>query len=384
MSDFQPASVLELGLFTGIPQHENFARLPDMFPTRKMNPSQSASHWPTSHQPLDLPSQYMFEGRSKVTSEFLSDTDTAALLVLKKGEIIHEQYSLSGGPEVPWLSMSVAKSFVSAMIGIAIDEGHIASLTDPVSKYAHVESGSAYDGVSIKDVLQMSSGARWNEDYSDPTADIFRLTNALAGRDGTLTEFIATMAGENKPGTVCRYNSADTQALGSVLTSATKMSLSDYMQSRICEPLGMSSPSYWLIDPAGMEVAFAGLMMTARDFAKLGELYRNNGIYKGRQVVPSAWVRASIVSDSPHLGADQVIVGDHPFGFGYGYQWWILEGTRSEFSAIGVYNQFVFVDPTSEVTIVKLSANHLYGTSSDESTNREHETMALFRAICQN
>ncbi len=157
------------------------------------------------------------------------------------------------------------------------------------------------------------------------------------------------------------------------------------MAEKLCERLGMSAPSYWQIDPAGMEVAFAGLLMTARDFARLGELYRNGGTLDGRldgvAIVPQAWVRQSVTPDAPHLAPGGPIVGDHAFGFGYAYQWWIPAGNPQEYSAIGVYNQFVYVDEARGCTIVKLSANRAYGTSHDEATNREHETIALLRGI---
>lgn len=130
-----------------------------------------------------------------------------------------------------------------------------------------------------------------------------------------------------------------------------------------------------------MEMAFAGLNMTARDFAKLGELYRNSGLLNRRQIVPEDWVKASLRADAPHLQPGQPILADHSFDLGYGYQWWLPDGERGEFSAIGIYNQLVYVDPSRGVTIVKLSANPAYGTTMEEGTNRELENIALLRAI---
>jgi CubicO group peptidase (beta-lactamase class C family) len=280
------------------------------------------------------------------------------------------------------MSMSVAKSFVSALIGIAVAEGHIDGVEEPISDYVPVQPGSAYDGVSIRHVLQMSSGARWNEDYNDPDSDIYRLGAVMSGA-GTLADFVATMVRESEPGTVCRYNSADTQALGELLVHATQRSIADYMQEKLVETLGMTAPGYWVLDSAGREMAFAGVNLTARDFAKLGELYRNDGVYNGTQVVPAAWVRASVTPDAPHLIAGRPILADHPLPLGYGYQWWLPDGDRGEFSAIGVYNQFVYVDPSRGVVIVKLSANRAYGTTPDESTNRDIETIAFLRAIAE-
>lgn len=368
-----------LRLFTGEPQFENFARLKTLLPSTRMAASSAPFQFPDGPA-LALPERYSFDGAERASEAFLEDTHTCGLLVLQDGKVRFERYMRSGGRAVQWISWSVAKSFVSALVGIAVEEGFIRDIADPISRYIPVEPGSAYDGVSIRDVLQMSSGARWNEDYNDPSSDVHRLGAAMAGAI-TLDAFVATMAPESKPGTVCRYNSGDTQALGSLLVHATKRSIADYMHEKLVEPLGFESDSYWLIDSAGREMAFAGLNVTARDFAKLGELYRNHGRWNGRQVVPEAWARASVVADAPHLKPGRPVLADHTLDLGYGYQWWLQDGDIGEFSAIGVYNQFVYVDPSRAVTIVKLSANPAYGTSMDERTNREMENIVFLRAI---
>lgn len=374
-------SLLDLGLFTGAPQHQNFPRLRDFVASREMTPSHAPFTFPHG-EPLELPATYEFEGSTKSMHDFFVDTDTAALLVMQNGAVRHETYALTGGPDTQWISWSVAKSFISALVGIAIDEGFIGDIDDPISDYIPVSPGSAYDGVAIRHVLQMSSGARWKEDYSDPESDIIRLGAVMAGIS-TLEAFVANMVRESEPGTVCRYNSTDTQALGSLLVHATNRSLSEYMQEKLIEPLGIAAPGYWLLDSTGMEMAFAGLMLTPQDFAKIGELFRNSGAWRGQQVVPAAWVRSSITAGAPHLKPGRVILNDHAVPLGYGYQWWLPDGDHGEFSAIGIYNQFVYVDPSRDVVIVKLSANRAYGTTPDESTNREIETIAFLRAIAQ-
>ncbi|SHN45229.1 serine hydrolase domain-containing protein [Cryptosporangium aurantiacum] len=381
MTDLPRSSMAELGLFTGAPQHENFCRMKDLVPTSEMAPSSKPYSWPQG-DPIRLPATFPFGRQTRSTADFLADTDTAALLVLVDGAVRYESYWLTGGPDVQWLSMSVAKSFVSALAGIAVAEGHITDINEPISDYVPVQPGSAYDQVSIRDVLRMSSGARWNEDYNDPKSDIFRLTAAMAGI-GTLDEFVASMVRENPPGTVCRYNSGETQVLGALVARATGRSLTDYMREKLVEPLGMESAGYWLLDAVGTEVAFGGLNLTARDYAKVGELYRSGGRWQGEQIVPAAWVDASITVAAPHLEAGQPLVGGEHVDLGYGYQWWLPAGDRGEFSAIGVYNQFVYVDRVSSTTIVKLSANRRYGTSTEEADNRELETVAFLRAVAR-
>lgn len=228
----------------------------------------------------------------------------------------------------------------------------------------------------------MSSGARWDEDYSNPECEVMRLGAALSP-GGSFDAFMAGMTRETSPGVICRYNSADTQSLGMLIARATGKSLTDYMQEKLFTPLGMESPGYWIVDSKGREMAFAGVLMTARDFAKLGELYRLGGTWSGRQIVPSAYVEASIKIAAPHLEPGMPKVSDHDFPMGYGYQWWLPPGPDGEFSAVGVYNQYVYVDPSRHVVIVKLSANPSYGTSKEEESNKDFENVLAMRAIAR-
>lgn len=368
-----------LALFTGVPQHEHFDRMYRILPSRAMTASTTPHRFPDGPT-VDLPTTFGFSGSTVDTEQFLDVTDTAALLMLRDGAVVHEQYRLTGGPEVQWMSMSVAKSFISALVGIAVDQGHIASIEQPISDYIDAEPGSAYDGVRIKDVLQMSSGARWNEDYSDRESDIVRLGAAM-GPGGSLDRFVATASPDVPPGTVCQYNSTDTQALGALLVRATGRSITDYMQEHLFDPLGMEHDGYWLLDDHGREMAFGGVNLTARDFAKLGELYRQGGQWHGRQVVPAAWVAASVVPDAPHLEWGRPVIAGGTLPEGYGYQWWLISGGLGQYSAIGVYNQWVFVSPRDRVTIVKLSATRTYGTTMGEATNYSGTHEAFLQAL---
>ena len=381
MSNLETTPFDQLALFSGAPQHQNFGRFKDMAPTSAMAASTKPFAFPVGKS-IDLPNHYSFEGQQKSVEEFFTETDTTALLVLKDGQMVLERYALTGGPDLHWISWSVSKSFVSALVGIAVHEGHIHNIEEAISDYIPVPKGSAYHGVSIKNVLQMSSGARWNEDYSDPSCDVFRLAAAMGGAM-SLEEFVAGMATESPPGTVCRYNSGETQALGMLLAYATKRTLSDYMQEKLFEPLGMNAAGYWLVDKTGKEMSFAGLNLIARDFIKLGELYRNDGMWNGHQVVPSAWIKASITADAPHLVPGKPWLSDHTLPFGYGYQWWLPAGQEGEFTALGIYNQVVYADRSRGVVIYKQSANRAYGTSKDEATNREIETIEFVRAIAR-
>ena len=366
-------------LFSGKEQYENFARIPQMFPVTTLATSNCTSPWPAG-SPTELPIAFEHQEKLQPTQAFLDDTDTVALLVIHQGQVRYENYWLTGGLQVQWPSWSVAKSFISALIGIAVEERLIAGVDQPVTDYLPELKGSGYDGVSIRDILQMSSGARWNEDYSDWQSDINRLGRILA-LGGSLDRFIASIGPDLQPGTYNRYNSADTQVLGRLITAVSGRSLSSYMSEKIWQPLCAEAEGHWLIDDEGMEMAFAGFHATARDYARLGELYRLNGNWQGKQLLSPDWIKASTTAKQPHL-----LPGDNPNSnnqFGYGYQWWLLDGKQGEFVAMGVYNQFIYVNPQTETVIVKLSANSQFGVTDDQSSYRDQETISMLRAINQ-
>lgn len=366
-------------LFTGAPMHEYFPIMMKAQPSVRMEAAPQAYTFPVG-EAFELPATLEFRGAEVATDDLLTRTDTVAVLVLQNGQVRHEQYRLTGGRDVHWISWSVAKSFVSTLVGIAIEEGHIGGITDSISGYHPKLAGSAYDGVSIEDVLQMSSGARWNEDYADPDSDIHRFGAAMSG-ELTLDEFVHGMENEHPPGSLCRYNSADTQALGMMLSGAVGRPVADYMKDKLVDPLGFESEGYWLTDSAGVEMTAGGLMLTPHDFAKLGELFRRTGDWMGEQIVSADWVAAATRADKPHTQPGKTVIAGHTLPTGYGYQWWLQPGDRGDFQAIGIYNQYIHVDPLTESVIVKLSANRTYGTASTEEADLEGANDAFFRGV---
>jgi len=372
-------SAADLQLYTGKRQIDTFCRIQDYLPTSIMAPASAPKPF-ADGAAITVPETFMVGDTEVSTQQLFDDTDTVALLVIRDGEIRHEQYNLTGGKDVRWTSFSVAKSFVATLVGIAVEEGLVDSIDDPVTKYIDLPAGSAYDGVPIVDILEMSSGARWNEDYSDPEADIHGISAVMAGMS-TLNAFVAGMKKESAPGTICRYNSTDTQVLGMLVSKVSGMSLTDYMQAKICDPLGFEFESRWIVDKEGTELALGGLHMTARDYAKLGVMMLNGGKAGDTQVVPEAWVKTSSHYHKDHTSPDKVLVGGHTLPFGYGYQWWVMTGETGDYSAIGVYNQYIYVSPETGTVVVKLSANPKYGTSEDELDNKDYINTCFLRTL---
>ena len=328
---------------------------------------------------VDLPVAFEFRGTRIDTASFLKLTDTTGLIIIKDDAIVFERYFRGTDAHTRTATWSVSKSFVSALIGIAVAEGKIHSISDPVTGYVPELAGSAYDGVRIKDVLEMSSGARWNEDYSDPHSDVVRFGHAVAFAQ-SLDAFAATLTREHAPGTYLRYNSMDTQVLGMVLRHATGMPLAAYLSTRLWQPLGMEEDGYYLTDREGVEFAAGGLNATLRDYARLGLLYAHYGNWRGVEIMPEEWVRASMTPDAPQLMPGRRASSSEIWG--YGYHWWIPD-LRGDCVAVGVFNQFIYVNPRERLVIAKSSANHAYGTGRgyDETKDHEGAHLALFEAI---
>lgn len=331
---------------------------------------------------VPLPATYEFAGSTRRIDEWIERTQTTGMVVLHEGKLVFETYLRGNQVSTPPILMSVSKSVVSFLFGVAVDEGKIDSLERSVDSYVPALQGSGYAGVRIKDVLQMSSGVRFNEDYGDLNSDIAHL--AMAFVNGSVHDFVRGLQRERPPGTFHHYVSADTQVIAMVLAAATGESLTELTQSRLWSKLGAEYDAHWLVDPAGDEFALGGFNATARDMARFGQIYVDGGRnYAGEQLVSEAWVKASVTPDAPHLmpGRDNRM---HDWPMGYGYQWWIPENQpadgRGDFSAIGIYGQFVYVNPSARVVIAKTSAYEDYNETGDVM---EFEAMEVFRAIAR-
>ncbi|MCC5992923.1 MAG: serine hydrolase [Rhodobacteraceae bacterium] len=357
-------------LFSDATRAENFRNMDSIFPYREV--ARGDSVWAFEHAPQPLPEIYDFDGTSHDLAAFLDRTETTGLMVVHAGAITHEEYRLGADETAPFTSWSVAKSVLSALIGIALEEGHIASIRDPIGQYVPTLADSGYGAVPIEDALTMSSGVDFDEDYDNPRSDINMLfLNAMAF--GTpIEESIAELHSIRAPGEFNEYISSDTMALGLVLEAATGMPVAKYLSTRLWAPMGAEAGATWSTDRTGREIALCCLNATLRDYARFGRLYLEGGARDGRQIVPAGWVQASVNPTAPHLQP-----GDNPLSdwtFGYGYKWWIPENPQGDFTAIGVWGQYVYVDPVREVVIVKTSTDPLFD-------DNDHETIAAFRAI---
>lgn len=334
---------------------QNFSHMDSLFLTRPL----SRGEGPVSPLPKGTDAALPPE-----VADWVAARNITALVVLKNGALVHESFYLGTGAEDLRISWSVAKSFLSALFGIVLAEGKIVSLDDPVTRYAPALVGSAYDGASIHDVLTMSSGVGFNEDYLDFWSDINRMGRVLA-LGGSMDGFAADMKDRAaEPGARMHYVSIDTHVLGMVIRGATGEDIPELLERHILAPLGIEAAPYYLTDGDGVSFVLGGLNVTTRDYARFGQMMLQGGEWQGRQIVPRDWAMQSTAPQAKD-------------GSGYGYQWWIADGAGpGEFNAQGIYGQYIWIDRTRNVVIAVNAADLGF---EDEGVSEDN--MALFRKI---
>ena len=353
---------------------KNFISINKIFDTS--NPiSASEKPFVFEKEDFELPDSYEFEGEQLNLLEGLDHFHTDGLIILHDGKMIFEKYWNGNTKDSKHIAFSVSKSYLSALFGIAIEEGLIKSIDDNVSIYLDDFEGTGYEDVKIKNLLQMSSGIEFNEDYADPNSDINRFARATA-KGSSFRDFAKTLKNGKKQGTYNHYVSIDTQVLGMILESVTDMPLREYLYKRIWSKIGTESDAYYIADKTGTDMALGGLNATLRDFSKFGQLYLNEGSWDGEQIVPKSWVVKSHTPDAPHLMPNAGDLSSSEWG--YGYQWWVPGDPLTDYTAHGIFNQFIYVDPVSNVVIAKTSSNHRF-RSEKEYSKAAH--IAMFRSI---
>jgi CubicO group peptidase (beta-lactamase class C family) len=351
----------------------NFSNMGEIFETVEIHSAAEPYYFNLSAQAL--PKNFRYKDRRVETQEFLERTSTTALVVLKGENITHESYHLGTEAEDKRISWSVAKSFLSALIGVAVEQGKIENINEPVTNYVPSLGNSGYNGVTIKNVLQMSSGVAFDEDYKRFSSDINRMGRLMA-LGGSFDDFARSLTKEREQGTFLHYVSIDTHVLGMVLRAATGETIADYFNSQLWSKIQPESSSYYITDAGGEPMVLGGLNMRSRDYLKVGKLFRDGGRWNGQQVIPESWVEQSVTPDSPHLMPGKR--DNSETDLGYGYQWWLPKDSDQEFMALGIYDQFIYVDNKSGVVIVKNSAYIGFTENNYESSN---ESVAFFRGI---
>lgn len=345
-----------------------FQHTPEIQPTKKISKGEEIFQF-KKEENITLAEGFTFQGTFYTTEDFIEDTKTSALLVIQDDCIKYEKYFLGGDENTLFSSNSMGKSFVSALMGIAVSEGYIESIEDPIGKYIPEFVGTELENIPIRACLKMASGIDFDEDTDMSSFSI----NTLMGKSAM--KVISKYGLQEEPYTYRRYLSINTEILGEVITNATGYSLAEYMEEKLWKKIGTAHDAYWTLSN-GKELAMGGLSVSLRDYARFARLYLNRGNYNGEQILTEDWVRDSfdIKEEYSKPGANE----DAYNVIGYGYQWWIPEGTEEEFMAIGVYGQWIYVNPTKHIIIVKTSADPDFMEKGYELKHVE-----FFRAIAE-
>ena len=348
-----------------------FRNIHRLFPSRRIPASTRPRPLPLAVEPLG-PIVIVDDGEEYDLDGFMEANRVAAVLVLHRGQVKLERYRLGNTERTRWMSMSVAKSVTSTLFGAALEDGHILSLDDPVTGYVPKLMGTAYESVTLRDVLMMASGVQWSETYTDPSSDRRALLEAqIAQKPGGAVEVMSALSRAAPRGTVNRYSTGETQIASEVLYRALGGPLSDYLHERIWEPYGMEADAYWWLEsPDGVEIGGSGFSAVLRDYGRLGQFVLDGGVIGQDRVLPQGWVEEA--------GSSKVLVGGERLDF-YGYLWWTdtsEQGRRDRaFSGEGIHGQFLYVNPAVDVVIVVWSA------APHPTQGRPVDEWAFFEAV---
>jgi len=294
---------------------------------------------------------------------YMKDQRTAGLVIIQDGKIRLEKYGLDFSGDGRWTSFSVAKSFTSTLVGAAIRDGYIKSIDDKVSDYIPDLKGSVYDDVTIRQLLTMTSGVKWNEDYADPKSDValFNAHKAEPGVDVTVS-YMRKLKREVPPGTKWVYKTGETNLIGVLVSSATKKNLSDYLSEKIWRPFGMEQNASWLLGPTGHEISGCCVQASTRDFARFGLFMLGGGMAEGKAMLPDGWIAAATTKHADTSQAE----------FGYGYQWWTMND--GSYTARGIFGQGIFIDPRRKL-IIASNSNWPHATDGQGGDQAEKRLM---------
>lgn len=325
-------------------QVNTFRNIDRLFPTRTVEAGGEAFPLPDAGRQLQN-FRFMSRGKEYDLYDYLSLNRVSGLLVVKDGGVVFEQYYLGNTRDTRWMSMSVVKSITATLVGIAIQDGFIRSIDDPLTDYLPQFAGSAYDGVTVRNLLQMASGVAWNETYTDAGSDRRAMLEAqISQQPGSILDLMASLDRDAEPGSRWNYSTGETQVVGALVAAATGQHVADYLAQKIWTPFGMETDASWWLDaPDGMEIGGSGLSATLRDYARFGMYMLGGGVVNGKATLPAGWIEAATTP--------KTVAGER---VDYGYMWWPLE--RDAYAAIGIFGQFVYVEPGADLVVAMWSA----------------------------
>lgn len=334
----EPTVATELLFLSPEERPEVFRNAGVMFPAREIRAGETVLALPSAL--LDLSDvTYTVDETSYTLDDFMEEQRVGGILVLHEGEIAYERYGLGNDEDSRWIAFSVAKSITSMLLGAAIQDGYIRSVDDAVTDYLPRLIGSAYEGATIRNVLNMTSGVGWNEDYADPNSDVSQAAGFNAMK---LFDYLNTMEVVAEPGEVFNYSTGETNLVGAIVRAAVGNNEAAYLEHRIWQSFGMESDATWLVDDEyRAEIGGCCINATLRDYGRIGLFALSGGVLAdGTRVLPEGWMEASTTPSEANPG--------------YGYLWWLLpDGT---YAAMGVFGQLIWINEETQTVIVTHSA----------------------------
>ena len=344
LADAPPPSGASILSWTPAQQLYGYRNMEKIDPARVIR--RGAQVRPLPKAAAEIDPKWTWGGRDWDVASYMAAMRTSGVIVLKDGKIVLERYGLGRTPGERWTSFSVAKSVTSTLVGAAIQDGYIKSLDAPVTDYIRELKGSAYDGVTIRQLLTMTSGVKWNEDYSNPHSDVAQAGGAiLEAGVNPIVSYMHRLPRADPPGAKWVYKTGETDLAGILVSNAVGKPLADYLSEKIWAPYGMERDAVWVEDVAGHERGGCCISMTLRDYVRFGQFMLEGGKAGGRQVVPTGWV-ADATSEHVKLPPEEGVRG-------YGYFWWLPPGG---YAAEGIFGQEVIVFPADHVVIAINSA----------------------------
>lgn len=313
------------------------------------------SIFPLKQTTNEFTTDYTFRGNQYTLDQFFQRNHVLGYLVLHDDQIMLEKYFNGAVPQTRFISNSMAKSITSVLIGIAIENGAIESIDDPATRYLPCLSDSGFKNVTIKQLLQMTSGVEWNENYLDPSNDINRFTKALSQGTPTLMELAAGCQSEVPPGTQCRYQSINTQVLGLLLEEATGTPVNKYCERELWEKIGAENDAFFYRGKQQPQIpTLACFCATVRDYGRFGLMMMNGGKLNEQQIISKDWVDVSTgIAGAAELPHPEGLNHEYADNLGYAYQWWLLD--KGVYMAMGIYGQGIYIDPANHIVIVQVS-----------------------------
>ncbi|HEV3483342.1 MAG TPA: serine hydrolase [Candidatus Acidoferrales bacterium] len=303
----------------------------------------------------DFVLQYNFHGRQYSLQDYFERNFVTGFLVLRGNRIVVERYFHGADRNSRFVSQSISKSIISILIGAAVGDGMIKGVDDHVTTYLPYLSGGGYRDVTVKNLLQMSTGVNYSEDYQDPKSGAALIGAALLTGKPSFKSFAESIQPTTtRPGTKFEYQSVNSQVLGLLLEKVTGKRLNEYTQEKLWKKIGAQSDAFFYESEKQPDTcAFACFNATARDYARVGLMMLQGGALVGKRVISTQWMHDSTTPDAPYL---KPRTGGPEGGYGYAYQWWIPPGNDGAFEAEGIYGQCIYVNPAKRVVIVQTGA----------------------------